>query len=111
FVALSSWQPVATRGQRYSFLAGVLIYVAIVYWVILFHQDSLPRTFVAGVGLTPLKIGLEYLLAAMYLAAAAAFFVRAHVAQPFDVGGLLIAALILALSELFFTRYSEVTDH
>lgn len=111
FVALSSWQPVVTRFQRYLYLAGVLIYTAAVYWAVLFHQDSLPHTFIPGEGLTPLKIGLEYLTAVIHLMAAAAFFVRARAPQPFDVGSLLIAVLVSGMGGFFFTLYAQVTDH
>ncbi len=111
FVALSSWRSVATRTQRYLYLTGALIYTAVVYWAVLFHQDSLPRTFIPGQGLTPLKVGLEYLFVVVHLMAAAAFFVRARTPQPFDVGSLLIATLVNGMGGLFFTLYGQVTDH
>lgn len=111
FIALSSWQSAAPRLQRYAILAGVLAYTAVVYWAILFHQESLPHTFIAGEGLTTFKVGVEYALIGIHLAAAAGFLVRAHLPQPFDVGSLLIAALVISLGELYFTLYAEVTDH
>lgn len=111
FVAISSWRPAATRFQRYLYLTGVLVYTGMVYWVVLFHQDSLPHTFIPGKGLTPFKVNLEYLLVLIHLLAAAAFFVRARTPQPFDVGSLLIAALVNGMGGFFFTLYAQVTDH
>ena len=45
-------------------LLGLSI-TAIVWYVVIYNADRLPRTFIPGSGLTPFKIGAEYLLVAM----------------------------------------------
>jgi PAS domain S-box-containing protein len=110
YVALSSWAVAAAPRHRYGLLLAALAYTAAVYWLVLFHQDALPATFIPGEGLTGFKIGAEYLLVFLHLVAAALFIARARTPQPFDVGGLATAALLIALSEVFFTRYGDVTD-
>jgi diguanylate cyclase (GGDEF)-like protein/PAS domain S-box-containing protein len=91
-------------------MAGVLAYVALVYELILLRPDSVPAFFVTGQGLTPLKVGLEYLLVALYGLAALLFYRQSRQDTRFNASALFAAAAIAALSELFFTRYERVTD-
>lgn len=113
-VALRSWQPLARPRARYGLLAGSLAVTAIVYWVVLFHGDELPHTFIEGQGLTPLKIGSEYVIIALFAAAAALFYRQAQ--QPLapfrsvDTANLFAASVITILSELCFVLYSAVGD-
>lgn len=109
-VAYLPWRPFASAYPRYAFLAGGLAWSAFVYWVGLYHADALPRTFIEGRGLTPVKIGAEYLIIAIHVVTAARLSAQARRPQPFDVGNLLAAAAVLVLSELCFTLYSSVTD-
>lgn len=109
-VAVLPWRPFASAYPRYAFLAGGLAWSAFVYWVGLYHADALPRTFIEGRGLTPVKIGTEYAIIAIHVLTAARLAVQARRPQPFDVGNLLSAAAVLVLSELCFTLYSSVTD-
>jgi putative methionine-R-sulfoxide reductase with GAF domain len=81
-----------------------------VYWIGLFHQDSLPHTFIEGQGLTPLKIAAEYFIVAILAVAAAVFWRQAQRDEPREATGLFSAAAITILSELSFTLYSDVTD-
>ncbi|ODV12645.1 MAG: hypothetical protein ABT22_05995 [Thiobacillus sp. SCN 64-317] len=53
-------------GLRYAALAAALAWVAAVYWVVLYRAEWLPATFVAGQGLTPFKIGVEYFVVGLY---------------------------------------------
>jgi hypothetical protein len=69
-VALRPWKPFADSWARYRLLGAVLLYVAVVYWFILFSPQQVPSFFVPGSGLTPLKVQIEYLLVLMYAAAA-----------------------------------------
>ena len=109
-VALRPWQLLLSPAVRYWLLAGVSGYVVAVYRLVLFHPDWLPDFFVAGRGLTPLKIALEYGLVAIYGAAAYCFYRRARGGAPFNAADLFAAAAIACLSELCFTLYSSVTD-
>jgi hypothetical protein len=65
---------------------------ALIWWVGLFAADTMPATFVAGQGLTPFKSAAEYLLVALYGAAAVIFFVRSRQAHSNDLQWLAAAA-------------------
>lgn len=97
-------------GLRYAALAAALAWVAAVYWVALYRAEWLPATFVAGQGLTPFKIGVEYFVVGLHLAAALVILARLRTAGSYAAPHLLAAVGIMALSELNFTLYSEVND-
>jgi len=97
-------------GLRYWLLGASLALAALVYWVGLFHADTLPATYVLGKGLTPFKIAAEYFLIAVHAFTAFAFARKLGTPQPFAVSQLLAAACVMMLSELCFTLYSDVTD-
>ncbi len=105
------WRSITSPRFRYALFAGSLAYAGIVFWLVLFHQDALPRTFVAGHGLTPFKIGAEYTIIAVHLVSAA-LLLKGWRRQPapFDTAPVLNAILILSLGELYFTLYRDVTD-
>jgi len=72
--------------------------------------EWLPRTFIAGQGLTAIKVAAEYGLVVMFATAAFFFWRNMRTQQPYDVVGLFAAVSTMALSELFFTLYSDVAD-
>jgi len=109
-VALRPWTSLQRPNTRYGLLFAALTTSALVYWVGLFHQDSLPHTFIIGEGLTPLKVAAEYLIVAILAIAAAFFWRQAKRSTTPEVTGLFTAAAITLLSELSFTLYSDVTD-
>ena len=104
----------ATRWSVAAFQRAVAAAVGLavaVWWVGLGHADWLPRTFIAGQGLTAIKIDAEYLLAFIYGAAAILLFLKSRrIHQDRDLQWLAAAAWVQGLSELFFTRYADVTD-
>ena len=73
-------------------------------------MEWLPRTFIAGQGLTAIKVAAEYGLVVMFATAAFFFWRNMRTQQPYDVVGLFAAVSTMALSELFFTLYSDVAD-
>jgi len=97
-------------GLRYAVLAAALAWVAAVYWVALYQAEWLPATFVAGQGLTPFRIGVEYFVVGLNVAAALAILARLGTAGSYAAPHLFAAVSIMALSELNFTLYSEVND-
>lgn len=109
-VAIFPWRPMTEPRLRYVWLAGALAVVGLVAWLGLYQQADLPRTFIEGTGLTPLKIGAEYLLVGLFAASAILFYRRKHHGTPYDAASLFNAAAISILSELCFTLYSDVTD-
>ena len=86
------------------------VLVALVAWLALFRVEWLPRTFIAGQGLTAIKVAAEYGLVATFATAAFFFWRNMRTQQPYDVVGLFAAVSTMALSELFFTLYSDVAD-
>jgi diguanylate cyclase (GGDEF)-like protein/PAS domain S-box-containing protein len=81
----------------------------LVLWVGLYQLDSIPTMFVPGQGLTKLKIDSEYVIAAIYAVSAILLLARSRRDGP-DMLWLAAGAWTLALAELFFTLYSDMTD-
>ena len=109
-VAVRPWTPLPSPRWRYALLTVGLAITALVSWVGLFHQEALPRTFVDGTGLTPIKIGAEYLIVTLLIVPASIFFLDARRGAAYDAAGLFTAAAVSILSELSFTLYKDVTD-
>jgi len=109
-VAVMPWRPFVSAATRYVLFASVLTSTAFAYWLILFHQDEIPHTFIPGQGLTQFKIASEYAIIALNLVAALALWVRMRKPLPFNTTALFGAVCVMALSELFFTLYVSVTD-
>lgn len=86
--------------------AGV---VGLCAWVFGAPQQ-LPALVLDGGSLTWTKRGAEYVLAALFLAASVLFGRRLAAPQPFDVPSLQCAALLMAIGELTFTLYIQITD-
>jgi|GEM_PF-1219220 len=91
-------------------LLAALGVTALVAWLVLFHQATLPRTFIPGEGITPLKIVIEYLLATTYALSALLLFRRGIREGSPALAWLASAAWAMALAELYFTLYVEVSD-
>ncbi|MFZ3064170.1 MAG: MASE3 domain-containing protein [Nitrospirota bacterium] len=108
--AIISWRPFASIWSRYILIFACLFYTALIYYIILFHENMLPQTFIAGKGLTAFKIGAEYLIVAVNLITVGLLIIQARRPQPHDITSLLSAVAVMALSELFFTLYATVTD-
>lgn len=109
-IALRRWKPMFSRHGRNWLLAGVVGYFVVICWFVLYHPEHVPEFFVAGKGLTPLKVSIEYVLVAIYATAAVLFYRRARRGAKFNAPDLFAAAAIAALSELCFTLYSSVSD-
>jgi len=108
--AVLPWQREISREKQFGFLLGAATLACLVYWIILFHQATLPRVFDSATGLTPLKRGMEYLIVGINAATALIFYRRQQEPQPYDVKLLFAAVAVMGLSELFFAAYNEVTD-
>ena len=98
------------RLSRYLAFAGIMAMVLIVHWIVLFHPDSLPRTFIPGQGLTAFKRGAEYFLVCLNLVAILILLRRMRKALSFNAPSLLGAIAAMAMSEMMFTLYADVTD-
>lgn len=109
-VALKSWKPFASTTSRYIHFAFTLLLIVFIHWVLIFHDELTPPTFVVGQGLTSFKIGYEYVLFALNLIAACVLWCNMRKPQPYNAVGLFGVVCSMALSELFFTFYADVSD-
>ncbi len=83
-------------------VAAVLFVTSIFYW------QNFPVAYVTGVGLTPFKVGSEYVISFIFLAAMGLLYLKR---QEFNgnVFKMLMAAMAFAVaSELSFTLYTDV---
>lgn len=108
--AAMPWRSCSSPTTRYIFFGSSIFYTVIIYYIVLFHENILPQTFIAGNGLTAFKIGAEYLIVTVNLITVGLLIIQARRPQPYDVASLLSAVAVMALSELFFTLYATVTD-
>jgi diguanylate cyclase (GGDEF)-like protein/PAS domain S-box-containing protein len=109
-VSVRPWQRPFGTAQRYAIFGGLCLVSLIVHWVVIQHQAWLPRFFVPGVGLTPLKKGLEYFVVAINLVTAVFLWRRMRQPLPFNAALLLGAVGAMAMSDLFFTLYTTMND-
>ena len=98
------------RKTCYTWLTGAVSLAAVVWWLGIAHADLMPRTFIAGQGLTGFKIGFEYALVALYWIVAVHLYLQSRRAHNHSVHWLAATAWILGLAELLFTLYADVTD-
>jgi len=109
-VAVVPWHSSVSTVKLFVMMAVVLLVLAISHWLILWHPERLPRTFIPGQGLTAFKIYSEYAIIAVNLVAAAALWWRMREAQFFNAVTLFGAVCVMAMGEIFFTLYADVTD-
>lgn len=109
-VALRGWGALQDARARFALLGGVLVYVSVVYWAVIFRLDDLPAFFIEGQGLTPLKVGIEYLLVGLHVVAAVLFYRQSDRESGLKLHYLFAASAIAAISELCFTLYRSHGD-
>ncbi|MDD2880130.1 MAG: EAL domain-containing protein [Rhodoferax sp.] len=102
YVWLGVVSEVSTWRKRFA-LALMLGVVGLLAAIGLRWPQQVPALFVAGVGLTPLKIGLEWLIITIHLVTIGVLWQRHQVLQRECVMALVFAAGLSAVSELFFT--------
>lgn len=108
---ISPLRPLASKLYQYLLLMFIFILVASVHWVILFQHDLFPHLFFAsGKGLSSLKINIEYIVIALNVVTAFVLWRRIYQPQPYHTAVLFAAVCVMAMSELFFTFYADVTD-
>jgi PAS domain S-box-containing protein len=82
--------------------ASILLLASIFVW------KNFPACFVEGIGLTPFKIGSEYLISLILLATIAVMFLNRRHIDPPVFRSLVAAQVFLILGELAFTSYASV---
>lgn len=106
------WKPLKTFFTCYLIASICIGYTVVVYGLILFYPAALPDTHIAGTGLTPFKIVAEYVIVLIHLTSAVLLllFVGKRVSDDLYSRNLFAAVSIMALSELCFTLYANVSD-
>ena len=98
------------RSSRYLLLISVLMFTGMVFWVLVYLNAWIPPMFVPGKGLTPLKVGIEYAIIALNIWAVLLLLMRHQFFLPFNRIFLMAVVATMAMSEVFFTRYADVSD-
>jgi len=101
--------PTRLRRPR-AWLAVTLVMTAAVTAAVLGAQDSLPEVFIAGHGLTGVKVGAEIVITALYGLAFVLLVRRGAPAWPATTPVLTRALLLMALGEIPFAIYRDVSD-
>lgn len=83
-------------------LATLILLASILVWPVF------PDCFIEGKGLTPFKIGAEYVISGLFLASAALFYRNRRAFDPATWRFLIGSSLAMALAEIAFTFYVDV---
>lgn len=113
-VAISlKWRTLNNPITRYFILAFFIAYTMIFYWLILLHPETFPKTYIAGSGVTAIKIGTEYAIALIHLATAVLLllYIGNRYAANEYTRNLFKAVVIMMLSELCFILFSGASDN
>ncbi len=110
YVLLAERPAPASRWLRMGWFVGMLLLALGLAWLPLTAPDQLASLYQEGVGLTPLKIRLEWGACGLYLLAALLLVLRRRRISGCEFGSLLLALLLMAVSELFFTLYVRITS-
>ncbi|ODV10891.1 MAG: hypothetical protein ABT20_07015 [Rubrivivax sp. SCN 70-15] len=100
----------APRLGRRVWLALGVATAAFLVWFGSFHVDSLPATFVKGLGVTPFKADYEIALFGANLAVAALLLRRRVRSGDRQFGLLAMSSFVVGLGELAFTSYVHPSD-
>ncbi|WP_324779587.1 putative bifunctional diguanylate cyclase/phosphodiesterase [Thiobacillus sedimenti] len=95
--------------RRNAWLVALFVASSVSY-ALLEAPDAIPRMYDSGVGLTRLKVALEWGVFGLYLGIAALLVLRRKQITNCDFDSLILALLLMAAGELFFTVYVQVTS-
>ena len=109
YVLLPETPAVRFPASRYGWAVVLLALVAHSYGLLVSPQ-IVPATYVAGQGLTSLKMTLEWGVFGLYVAVAVLLVVRRKRITNCDFESLMLALLLMAAGELFFIVYVEVSS-
>ena len=93
---------------RQRILLATLALVSICVALILYRPDVFPAMFINGVGLTRSKVVVEWLVFGLFALSTVLLYRRRGSVVNCDVDSLLMALMLMAMGELFFTVYVQV---
>lgn len=101
-----------TYPRSTGWVALVIVFgiVSVSCWLVLWRAEWLPVFLVEEKGLTPIKIGLEWLLVFISIITLIIVWQKRDQATGYDPQKLAVALWLTALSELCFTLYSDAAD-
>ncbi|HQS67650.1 MAG TPA: EAL domain-containing protein [Sulfuricurvum sp.] len=108
--AISTLRSLVSKTSQYLLLASLFILIGFMHWLILFHQELFPPMFIVEEGLTALKTNTEYVIIVLNVITAIMLWRRMYQPQTYDTVAMFAAVCVMAMSELFFTFYADVTD-
>lgn len=99
----------STQKRGYFLFGSIVLIFNIFYWVN-YHVDIFPPMFIEGQGLTPLKIGLEYMV--MFFLGSSIFFYLKDYKENQNIALIKLAVGLSfgIFAEASFTLYSNVHD-
>jgi len=100
--------PDVSKLRKRLALALMLSLVSALGYTGLAHPERLPAFFIDGQGLTPLKIGLEWVIISIDLITLAVFWVRRKALAREYLMALVFAVALSATGEVFFTMFGVV---
>lgn len=109
-VVLLVWKGFNFHRHRLVIYSVAVVLVVVCYQSILFQPEQLPAMWIAGSGLTPLKVAYEWGLIVVFAVSAAGFWWLYQQRGESHLLQLAMATWLFALAEVFFTLYSDVTD-
>jgi diguanylate cyclase (GGDEF)-like protein len=95
--------------SRYGWTGALLVLGALSYGLLAAPQ-TLPAMYVAGQGMTALKLALEWGVFVLYLSIAVLLYLRRTRITHCDIESLMLSLLLMAAGELFFIVYVEVSS-
>ena len=107
---LYSFHSVMTQTYRILLTIAILTLIGVMHWPLV-HPESINYIFFTSeYGLTSLKISIEYFIILMNLMTGLILYKQMKEADSSYIGTLFIAVGLMAMSEFFFTLYSNLTD-
>lgn len=106
----SSWGRLTLGTGRLIVIIVVLMFIIFTSVITFKYPHLVPHTFILGQGLTTFKLWAEIFIIVLYITAAIRFFMQIGKLKAFDAVGLFGATSVMALSEIYFTLYANVTD-
>ena len=99
------------KGKQVAYVAVTIGMVALIIALILCRPELLPLMYKEGIGLTPLKIGIEYFITGVLFTTAFVYYKKySKNVDDREYFLLAIGFLISGLGELAFTLYRNVYD-